>query len=277
MHGKDGMVGSIKPLMPCTWATKVGFPFFQSSVALCSNRSTSSLPFLSLHTAGLYCHSFMQGHSFLSRHHYPSTAFTTNRLFSPIKTSYTSQQPTTTIKMLFSTSAILFTLLTTTLAAPTRRQFDETLETRPYNQWQIADGQAGIALQESEQRFPITDRDPASITDDELLALQRAAGLAAASETGQGGSDERIASAQANNQDTTALENGRTKMRVLQHQLEILVLQVENSRGENNQDQIDEEFDLIRTEIANDEANRGQGSQGISDTFIFGLAEEVSK
>jgi hypothetical protein len=193
------------------------------------------------------------------------------------------QQPTTTT-MYISIPAILL-LSTLSLASPIpertgnrrRQQFTQTISSRPYNQWQIADGQAGFALTEAEQRFPIVDRDPLSISDDELTALKNGAALSEASETGKGGSDERIASAKAQGQNTKALENGKTKMRVLRHQLDILALQVENARGEDNQGAIDDAFDAIRGEMAADAGNAGQGSTGISDTFVLGLATEVGK
>ena len=188
----------------------------------------------------------------------------------------------------------ILTLLTLTLASPIasrspvpregnrKRQFTSTLTARAYNQWQIADGQAAIALSEAEQRFPIIDRDPLSISDDELKILKDSAELATASETGQGGSDERISQAQQgrngqNANDVTVLQNGRTKMRVMQHQLTLLALQVENARGEDNLDEINAEFDAIEAEIATDQGRQGQSSRGISDTFVFGLAQRVSK
>ncbi len=84
-------------------------------------------------------------------------------------------------------------------------------------------------------------------------------------ETGTGGFNDEIAAAA--NGDTTALQNGKIKNKVLKLQLEVLGLQIEAAQGNADQDKIDEETTKLNTNIALDKAAAGQTSFGVTDTF----------
>lgn len=58
--------------------------------------------------------------------------------------------------MQFSSLAVMLSLAFSTLAAPTAVIERRALAFQPYNKFQISDGVGGNALQETNQRFPVS-------------------------------------------------------------------------------------------------------------------------
>ena len=83
-------------------------------------------------------------------------------------------------------------------------------------------------------------------------------------EVGTGGFNDEIAAASG---DTTTLQNGKIKNKVLKLKLEVLVLQIQGAQGDDTQDKIDAEQKKLDTNISLDEAAAGQDSVGVTDTF----------
>jgi hypothetical protein len=98
-----------------------------------------------------------------------------------------------------------------------------------------------------------------------LQIIQDARVVAEDAETGTGGFNDEIAAAGDGN--TTALQNGKIKNKVLKLQLEVLGLQIEAAQGNADQAKIDEETTKLNSNIALDEAAAGQTSVGVTDTF----------
>jgi hypothetical protein len=110
----------------------------------------------------------------------------------------------------------------------------------------------------------IDTSDLASVSADDLKIIQDARVTAEDAETGTGGFNDEIAAASG---DTTALQNGKIKNKVLKLQLEVLALQIEAAQGDADQAKIDEETTKLNKNIALDEAAAGQDSVGVTDTF----------
>jgi hypothetical protein len=81
---------------------------------------------------------------------------------------------------------------------------------------------------------------------------------------GTGGFNEQIDAASG---DTTALENGKIKNKVLKLKLEVLALQIEAAQGDPDDAKIQEEQTKLDKNISLDEAAAGEASLGVSDTF----------
>ena len=88
--------------------------------------------------------------------------------------------------------------------------------------------------------------------------------MAEAAETDTGGFNDELAAASG---DTTSLQNGKIKNKVLKLQLEVLGLQIEAAQGNANQDAITVETTKLNKNIALDTAAAGQTSVGVTATF----------
>ena len=98
-----------------------------------------------------------------------------------------------------------------------------------------------------------------------MQIIQNARVTAEDAETGTGGFDDEIAAAGSG--DTTALQNGKIKNKVLKLQLEVLALQIQAAQGNADQSKIDEETTKLNTNIALDQKAAGQASVGVTATF----------
>ena len=58
--------------------------------------------------------------------------------------------------MQFSSLAVMLSLAVSTLAAPTAVVEKRALTFQPYNQFQVSNGVGGNALQETNQKFPVS-------------------------------------------------------------------------------------------------------------------------
>ena len=172
-----------------------------------------------------------------------------------------------------SSATFFLSILALSTAAP-------ILTVQPYSEFQISDGVAGNALAEVNAKFPVcesifevsnTDKeqidtsDLASVSASDLQIIQNARLTAEAAETGTGGFDDEIAA--AGSADTTALQNGKIKNKVLKLQLEVLGLQIQAAQGNADQSQIDAETTKLNTNIALDKKAAGQTSVGVTSTF----------
>ena len=110
----------------------------------------------------------------------------------------------------------------------------------------------------------VDESDLASVSADDLQILQDARVMAEDAETGTGGFDDKIAAASG---DTTTLQNGKIKNKVLKLKLEVLALQIEAAQGNGDQTKIDEEQTKLNNNISLDTAAAGQVSVGVTDTF----------
>lgn len=99
----------------------------------------------------------------------------------------------------------------------------------------------------------------------DLKIIKDARETAEDAETGTGGFNDQIDA--AGDADTTALQNGKIKNKVLKLQLEVLALQIEAAQGDADQEKIDEETTKLNKNVALDEEAAGQESVGVTDTF----------
>ncbi|KAK5199017.1 hypothetical protein LTR99_001056 [Exophiala xenobiotica] len=169
--------------------------------------------------------------------------------------------------MHFSCATILLSILALSTAAPAglKAKRASVLTAQSYADFQVSDGVAGNALAEVNAKFPIDQTDLANVSDADLQIIQDARVVAEDAETGTGGFNDEIAAAGDGN--TTALQNGKIKNKVLKLQLEVLGLQIEAAQGNADQAKIDEETTKLNSNIALDEAAAGQTSVGVTDTF----------
>lgn len=112
----------------------------------------------------------------------------------------------------------------------------------------------------------IDTSDLASVSASDLQIIQDARVTAESAETGSGGFDDEIDAA-GGGANTTALQNGKIKNKVLKLQLEVLALQIEAAQGNGDQSKIDEETTKLNTNVSLDKAAAGQKSVGVTDTF----------
>jgi hypothetical protein len=89
--------------------------------------------------------------------------------------------------------------------------------------------------------------------------------VAEEAEVGTGGFNDAIAA--LGDADTTTVQNGKIKNKVLKLQLEVLALQIEAAQGDQDLAKIDEETTKLNKNIQLDEAAAGQDSVGVTDTF----------
>jgi hypothetical protein len=97
-----------------------------------------------------------------------------------------------------------------------------------------------------------------------LKIINDARKVAEEAEVGTGGFNDQIDAAGG---DTTALQNGKIKNKVLKLQLEVLALQIKAAQGDADQDKIDEETTKLNKNIKLDEGAAGEASVGVTDTF----------
>ncbi|KIW87638.1 uncharacterized protein Z519_11612 [Cladophialophora bantiana CBS 173.52] len=171
--------------------------------------------------------------------------------------------------MYISSATVLLSILALSAAGPigvVRSKRANVLTVRPYSEFQVSDGVAGNALAEVNANFPIDTSDLASVSDSDLQIIKDARETAEDAETGTGGFNDEIAAA-GDDADTTALQNGKIKNKVLKLQLEVLALQIEAAQGDGDQAKIDEETTKLNNNIALDKAAAGQKSVGVTDTF----------
>ncbi|KAK6366282.1 hypothetical protein LTS17_010788 [Exophiala oligosperma] len=168
--------------------------------------------------------------------------------------------------MRFST-AVFLGLLALSSAAPValKNKRASVLTTQSYADFQVSDGVAGNALAEVNAKFPINQSDLAKVSSDDLKIIKAARVTAEDAETGTGGFNDEIAAAGSG--DTTALQNGKIKNKVLKLQLEVLALQIEAAQGDADQAKINEETTKLNKNVSLDKAAAGQKSVGVTDTF----------
>lgn len=152
------------------------------------------------------------------------------------------------------------------LARPQRRQA-AVLQSQTYSQFQVSDGVAGSALDEVNAAFPITDLDPATISEDDIQRLKDARVIAEDAEVGIGGFNEQIDAAEAAGEDTTALENGKIKNKVLKLQLQVLVLEIQAAQGDPDDAKLQEETTKLNNNIQQDQDAAGETSVGVGAQF----------
>lgn len=180
--------------------------------------------------------------------------------------------------MHFTTKTFLLVLAAVTSASPLavqplRRQAT-VLQSQTYTDFQVSDGVAGSALDEVNAAFPITGLDPASISEEDVQRLKDARVIAEDAEVGTGGFNEQIDAAEAAGDDTTALQNGKIKNKVLKLQLQVLVLEIEAAQGDPNDAKLQEQMTKLANNIGQDEAAAGEVSVGVG--ALFSGAEETS-
>ncbi|OQU93584.1 hypothetical protein CLAIMM_00071 [Cladophialophora immunda] len=170
--------------------------------------------------------------------------------------------------MYISSATILLGLVALSAAGPigVRTKRANVLTVRPYSEFQVSDGVAGNALAEVNANFPIDTSDLASVSDSDLQIIKDARVTAEDAETATGGFDDELDAA-GDGADTTALQNGKIKNKVLKLQLEVLALQIEAAQGNGDQDKIDEETTKLNNNIALDKKAAGQTSVGVTATF----------
>jgi hypothetical protein len=183
--------------------------------------------------------------------------------------------------MRFSGAAILLSIVALAAAAPTGVKSKRALTVKSYAEFQVSDGVAGNALAEVNANFPVSfvpakgsrnahmicqvdTSDLAGVSASDLKIIQDARLTAEDAEVGTGGFNDEIAAASG---DTTALQNGKIKNKVLKLQLEVLGLQIQQAQGADNQDKIDEETNKLNKNIALDTEAKGQKSVGVTSTF----------
>jgi hypothetical protein len=169
--------------------------------------------------------------------------------------------------MHFTSKVFLFGLLALTSAGPLARRQAAVLQSETYSQFQVSDGVAGSALDEVNAAFPITDLDPATVSEDDIQRLKDARVIAEDAEVGTGGFNEQIDAAEAAGDDTTALQNGKIKNKVLKLQLQVLVLEIQAAQGNPNDAKLQEQLTKLNNNIQQDEAAAGEASVGVGAQF----------
>ncbi|KAK5062547.1 hypothetical protein LTR84_004620 [Exophiala bonariae] len=168
--------------------------------------------------------------------------------------------------MKFSTSSLVLSLLLAlSSAAPVTSPAKRALTAQSYSQFQVSDGVAGNALAEVNANFPIDLTNLASVSAADLKVLKTAAQVAEQAEVGTGGFNDELEA--LGNGDTTALQNGKIKNKVLKLQLQVLALQVQAAQGDADQAKLDEETTKLNKNVALDVAAKGQASVGVTKTF----------
>ncbi|KAB2576736.1 putative small secreted protein [Lasiodiplodia theobromae] len=174
--------------------------------------------------------------------------------------------------MHFSTIALFLGLTASSLAAPVPGSANglskrALLTEQSYADFQISDGVAGNALQEVNQKFPITDQDPANISDEDQEIISKARETAEDAETGTGGFNEQIEAAGEDTDEGKALQVGKIKNKVLKLQLEIMDLQIKQAKGDDQTEKIAEEQTKLQKNMQQDADAAGQASKSVADTF----------
>ncbi|KAH7128688.1 hypothetical protein B0J11DRAFT_276605 [Dendryphion nanum] len=157
-----------------------------------------------------------------------------------------------------TTTIFLSALLATTLAAPAPIQKRGVLTVRPYSDFQISSGTAGNALAEVMAKFPIDMSNLATVDAADQKIISDARQVAESAET-----DAFNPAIAAAGGDSTALQNGKIKNKVLKLQLEVLDLMISAAQGEDKADKIAAETKKLNNNIALDKKAAGQKSQSV--------------
>ncbi|OJD36242.1 small secreted protein [Diplodia corticola] len=174
--------------------------------------------------------------------------------------------------MHFATVALFLGLAASSLASPISHSANglakrAILSEQSYADFQISDGQAGNALQEVNQKFPVTDQDPANVSQEDQDIISKARETAEDAETGSGGFNEQIEAAGEDSDEGKALQVGKIKNKVLKLQLEVLDLQIKQAQGDDQTDKIAEEQKKLQENMQQDQDAAGQTSKSVADTF----------
>ncbi|OMP87113.1 hypothetical protein BK809_0007199 [Diplodia seriata] len=195
--------------------------------------------------------------------------------------------------MHFSTVALFLGLAASSLAAPVSNTANglgrrAVLQEQSYADFQISDGQGGNALQEVNQKFPVSfpsdiemqspcfsnqhrsqiaDQDPANVSEEDQDIISKARETAEDAETGSGGFNEQIEAAGEDSDEGKALQVGKIKNKVLKLQLEIMDLQIKQAQGDDQTDKIAEEQKKLQENLDQDKEAAGQTSKSVADTF----------
>ena len=161
----------------------------------------------------------------------------------------------------------LLTLATTSPISHQHRRQAAVLQSQTYSQFQVSDGVAGSALDEVNAAFPVANLDPAVVSDDDIQRLKDARVIAEDAEVGTGGFNEQIDAAEAAGQDTTALQNGKIKNKVLKLQLQVLVLEIQAAQGNPDNAKLQEQLTKLNNNIQQDEDAAGEASVGVGAQF----------
>ncbi|CAE6466685.1 unnamed protein product [Rhizoctonia solani] len=147
----------------------------------------------------------------------------------------------------------------------TKRAFTE----QQYSAFQISDGTTGNAQAEANAVFvdPFNGRDLATVTADELTAVQNMREAAEAAEVDQFNKQISAASGTA----ATALQNGKIKNKVLKLTGEVQAIQIKIAQGQaagkdttSDETKLKEEQTKLTKNIATDVKNKGQASKGVA-------------
>lgn len=172
--------------------------------------------------------------------------------------------------MHFTSATLLLGLLALTSASPLHRSHRRqaaVLQSQTYSQFQVSDGVAGSALDEVNAAFPVAALDPATISEEDIQRLKDARVIAEDAEVGTGGFNEQIDAADAAGEDTTALQNGKIKNKVLKLQLQVLVLEIQAAQGNPNDAKLQEQLTKLNNNIQQDEDAAGESSVGVGAQF----------
>lgn len=89
--------------------------------------------------------------------------------------------------------------------------------------------------------------------------------MAEQAEVGAGGFNDAIAA--VGKGDSTAIQNGKIKNKVLKLQLQVLALQIKGAQGKPDQAKLDEETTKLNKNVSLDVAAAGQASVGVTGSF----------
>ena len=119
-------------------------------------------------------------------------------------------------------------------------------------------GTAGNAQQEAQALIADLPADLSTVSADQLDTLEANRKIAESAETD--GFNPAIAAASG---DTTALDNGKIKNKVLKLTLEVAGLQIQQAQGDDVADKITQEQTKLNKNISLDQAAAGQASQTV--------------
>ncbi|CAM1503022.1 Fc.00g077980.m01.CDS01 [Cosmosporella sp. VM-42] len=167
---------------------------------------------------------------------------------------------------MYLAKAIIFaSLVVLSTEVPIHKRAD-LLQVQDYAQFQISDGLAGNALQEVAEKFPVDEfrANLAGVSQTDLAILDAARKTAESAETSAGGFNDAIEQVGEESDDGQALQAGKIKNKVLKLELEVLVLQIEQAQGSDNQDKIDEEQQKLDNNVVTDKESAGNQSQSVN-------------
>lgn len=152
------------------------------------------------------------------------------------------------------------------MAMPAVPMKKRALEIQDYSEFQISDGVAGNALEEVSQMFPVEEfeADLAGVSDEDLEILKAARETAEEAETEEGGFNEAIEAAGGKDtEEGAALQVGKIKNKVLKLKLGALVLEIEQAKGDDVGDKLEDKLNKLNNNVETDRNSAGQASQGV--------------